>query len=598
MKTLIIAQIDISFPISSMTNYGAGIWWKKLTMTPDEQAASPLVTVLSADLSAINETPLNVASVSVGIEQYTGVSSLSEMYLQPKSWLWDNANQIIWIRFDDPYWIKGSLTAGNIKGFIDKAQADSAGFPTDAIIGSVYYEPDLIASSINVSMSVDALEYGIFQHDKITFNIDNTNGKYDTLNADSAGLGVRLFYASCEDDERIEPEDFEIMRRGFVEAINFTGRNVATVNGVDARKKWTDKINTEIFTKTEYAQLKDADVDKRKPLCLGPCYNVPCVQIATTTPTFMFTTDSYGDADSVTQVYVDGVATSHAGTETDGTFTIAGYTSGKVTADVVGVDKGNDVEKILWLLEEFKTLGYVSTNFNISEINLAKTLCKTGSLYIGTSGEELKSVIERLLVNMGGWIIQQGDVFTIRIYDADKVSSRIIYNDELSAFPDLSYNQKQFFTSVTVRYHKDETEKTYYTYYDNSEELTASQNQKRLSDKEIITTLLTEADAIAIADRFYPRFLAVPATLKLPLETSIQGLFPTDVITFEHYRNIIDSAGTVTKSVIIARANYMITDINWISRVITATYMTANPEPVYTVKYMYNDKMYNDKMYA
>ena len=94
MKTLTIAQIDISFPVSSMTNYGAGIWWKKLTMTPEEKLASPLYTVLGADLSAINETPLNIASVSIGIELYTGVLSLAEMYLQPKSWLWDSSNPI------------------------------------------------------------------------------------------------------------------------------------------------------------------------------------------------------------------------------------------------------------------------------------------------------------------------------------------------------------------------------------------------------------------------------------------------------------------------------------------------------------------------
>ena len=91
---------------------------------------------------------------------------------------------------------------------------------------------------------------------------------------------------------------------------------------------------------------------------------MPCVQIATVTPTFMFTTDTYGVAgEGLTQAYVNGCNGSRW-TETDGTFTIAGYTSGKVTADVVGVDKGNDVEKILWLLEEFKTLGYVASNFH------------------------------------------------------------------------------------------------------------------------------------------------------------------------------------------------------------------------------------------
>ena len=105
MKTLVIAQIDISFPVSSMTNHGAGIWWKKLTMTPEEKLGSPLYTVLGTDLSAINETPLNIASVSIGIELYTGVLSLAEMYLQPKSWLWDSSNQILYVRFDDPYWI-------------------------------------------------------------------------------------------------------------------------------------------------------------------------------------------------------------------------------------------------------------------------------------------------------------------------------------------------------------------------------------------------------------------------------------------------------------------------------------------------------------
>jgi len=559
-----------------MHAYEPDIWWAKLTMTATEKASSPILTV-GGSLDDISEVPIEIGSVVSGTDTFQSVSSISEMYLQSKSFYWDDANQTIYVRFDDPWFIYKPVTGGTIRTFCDKLQYDGVGFPT-AYTESL--EPTLITDSVSINQSVDPQEYGIFRYDNISLEIDNSDGRYDDINDTSAGQVLEILFATSEDE--ITADDFLVARSGYVESFEFVGADRLRISGRDKRKKWSDKIGTETFNATDYPNLDDKNYDKRIPICVGECYNVPCIRVDTSTTEFMFSTTTYGNMVSVDQVYVDGVANAHTGTETDGTFLVTGYSSGTVTADVTGVDKGNDVEKIIWLLDTFAGISEIASNYNLSEIAEAKTQAKTGGLYISTSGEKLNSVIERLLVNMGGWLIQQGDKFTIRIFDDDRESIREIEQDELLSFPTRKYNEDEFVSSVTVNYHKDEKEKTFWTDYNDSRQDEAVRNQYRLNDKVIETTLLTSADALAVGNRYYNRFIDIPATIEMSLGSEITGIYPTDIITYTHIRpqKMLNNGEIETDVEIVGRSNYQVTDIDWIKRTMTLQYVTSEFLPL------------------
>lgn len=568
MNRLLIARISKATTILFMHCYQPGIWFARLTMSADDKALSPIVA-LGGNLDDISEAPIEIGSVISGVNQYTPVTSIAEMYLQEYSFFWDNGNQTIYIRFDNPWFTFKPITGGIIRTFADKVQYDGSGFATPY---TESLDTTLILDSVDISQSIDPQEYGIFRYDDISLEIDNSDGRYDSMNDTSAGQVLEILFGVSETE--ITESDMKVARSGFVESFAFNG-NSLKVSGRDKRKKWSKKINTETFNATDYPSLDDRNYDKRLPLCIGQCFNVPCVRVNTGTTQFMFTSDAYGDAVSVDQVYVDGVANAHTGTETDGTFLVTGYSSGTVTADVTGVDKGNDVEKILWLLEEFEGLGYVPSNFNTGEIEIAKTDAKTGGLYIGTSGEKLDSVIERLLVNMGGWLFQQGDIFTIRVFDDDRASVREIEQDEIIGDVTRSYNEDEFVSSVTTYYKKDEKEKEYYADYNDTKEDEAIKNQYRINNKDIFTTLLNSTDARAVGQRYYNRYIDIPATLGMTLGSEIIGIYPTDFITHTLIRpyKMADN-GEVSEDVeIIGRSNYQITEIDWNNKSLTAQFV-------------------------
>jgi hypothetical protein len=601
VKTLVFAQIDKIVPVRYLINHSPGIWSATVTMPGADKPDTFWVDVFGGNLDDVPETPLDIQSVLVGVVQYNKVNSLSELYQSPQAFYFDFANQILYVNYQNPYWVYLTTTAGDAITYVDKLQYDGK-FPTTL---TERYEPRLRLDSISVAQSIDPQEYGIFRHDNISFSLDNTDGALDTINEESAGRGCRVIYARIDDDTAdIQEADLLTCRLGYVEQIEFNGTDVM-ITAKDSRKKWSEKINTEFFSKTYYPDLNDREVDKRIPLCIGKCYNVPCIKIDNATRRFLFSSDTYGDMVSVDQVYKDGVATAHAGTETDGTFTIAAHTNEKVTADVTGLDvstvgdntDSTDVSKILFLLNEFAGLAEIASNFNLNEVTAAKAISKDGGLYIGTQGKTLSECIEQLLVNNGAWLIQQGDIFTVRIFDRTRFAFREILYDELAEFPVRRYDEKEFISSITVKYRKDETEDEFYTVYDDQFEEDAIEDQARLATYELETTLLNSTDAAAVGLRFYERFYNIPATLELQVLSDISRLYPSDTITFEHVRKTV-SNGELIDKVILDRANYMITEIDWIRGYIKCQYVADNLAEVYTVKYLYNDELYNDNLYA
>ena len=149
--------------------------------------------------------------------------------------------------------------------------------------------------------------------------------------------------------------------------------------------------------------------------------------------------------------------------------------------------------------------------------------------------------------------------------------------DEIIGTVRRSYNEEEFVSSVTTYYKKDEKEKEFYTFYDDSKEDEAVRNQYRLNDKEIETTLLNETDAQAIGLRYYNRYVDIPATLEMTLGSEINDLGLTDIITHTLVRpfKMLDN-GEVSEDVeIIGKSNYQVTEIDPINRDLTVQYVTS-----------------------
>jgi hypothetical protein len=178
---------------------------------------------------------------------------------------------------------------------------------------------------------------------------------------------------------------------------------------------------------------------------------------------------------------------------------------------------------------------------------------------------------------MGGWLFQQGDVFTIRVFDDERESVREILQDEIVGTVRRSYNEDEFVSSVTTFYKKDEKEKEFYVDYNDTKEDEAVRNQYRLNNKEIETTLLNSTDARAIGQRYYNRFVDIPATLDMQLGSEISKLGITDIITHTLIRpHKMANNGEITDDVvIIGKSNYQITEHDPIKRVMKVQYVTS-----------------------
>jgi hypothetical protein len=322
----------------------------------------------------------------------------------------------------------------------------------------------------------------------------------------------------------------------------------------------------------------------------------------------MFSDTVLGNTLLKDQVYIDGVATASTGTGASGVFVVGSYTSGKVTADVNSSCTLTDVDKLQLLLDYYQGIAYLDSNFDIDEVNAANALSTTGGIYVGTGGESLNNVIEQLLINIGGWLIQKGDIFTIRIFDKNKASVRSIEYDELADKPKWYFDEEQFVSSVTTGYHKDEAEKEYRVIYDDSLEADAIADQYRLNNKVIETTLTSDTEAAEIGLRYYERFYEIPRTIEINVLSDISELFPSDVVTFELKRMnaeiktlvpysteaLLDETDdplvtedgdalhvfsdyrymtTYGEKAIAENANYMITDIDKINKSITMQYL-------------------------
>ncbi|RKZ08418.1 hypothetical protein DRQ25_09105 [Candidatus Fermentibacteria bacterium] len=589
MNSLTIGQLDLSSPYDTFVPSGlSGSWKRTLYLSATDKAACFWETLWAVPYDSLNSDPLIIGSVTADARPLLTAGSINELATQDNSFYWDNTNQTIYISFDlyNQYYMFGSITLGESFSFVNRAQLDDAGFPTDSTLDGFYFDPRLKTGTVNDEQTADDLGQNKMTFDSFSFDIDTSDGQYDNVRPQVIGQGGRILYGESED--KLTFDDLEVIRFGVVTNVSYPDGNTLRAFIEDPRKSWANKVNTETLNQTLWPNLDDKNVDKFIPLVIGTQDNVPTVQVDTTK--FLFSTETYGDVTAST-VYVDKVSTSFTD-NLDGTVTISGYTDGDVTIDAVGIDKGNIAEIVIWLLDEFIGLQYNTTNYNTTEVQEIIDAAYDGGIYFGTDGTSVQEAIDFLLGSINARIYTQSSKYTMRDLN-DRTPVYELSDDELLKIPaPWEFDSKSFFSSIRVKYRKQWEEKEYYELFDNSKRSEALENNAVEVPFEIETALRTSTNAQSIATQRYLRGILAQQLVHISLATSITAEL-YDYIYFTHNRRGVSTPIT-------ERAIYEVIAISKINKTMTLLYIEDSPAPPAPIvipigaEEMFNDDMFND----
>lgn len=569
MFSLTVVQLNVAVIITSLVPHTPGIWKITFYISPEVKAASFWTTLWGVGYDSLFDEPITIGSVTADLDQLNEVLTLAELSADDSAFYWDNDNQTLYVTtsdFDPPY-SYDVLDIAETLSFISGAQRDDNGMPTDTILNNRYYEPRLLGD-VTDQQTIDDLGNNQMTFDSFSFSIDNSDGAFDNIRNQINGQVSKILHK--EQESKIIFADLDVIRFGVVNDVSFTDRNAVQVKVSDPRQSWKAKANDEIFDDADWPALPENYNDKRVPLAVGDCYNIPTVQVNTTT--FLFSTTTYG-AVSADTVYVDGTSTSFVDNG-DGTVTIAGYTSGNVTADVTGVDKGNIAEMILWFIEEFAGIPYTASYYNQTEVQDVIDVAFDGGYYCGTSGEKLKDIIDLLSASINTYIFTQGDKFTMRdLTDTTEVTE--IYTDQLLVSPaPWSFDSERYASSQQAGYKKDWDADNFLTLFDKTKQTEAFENNNLDVPAEFDTALLTEANAQTILTQRYLLSVLAQRLIEVSLGTAIDFVL-LDYVIFTHERP--------GKGIIVPRSKYRVVSISKIKRTASLLFVEEVGPPLYEV---------------
>jgi hypothetical protein len=607
MKKLEILELDLSVIKETFTAYSAGIWQKTLSLDDDTKTASPITTIFGATWT-IGSDPLQIGTVRIDDILYGSVGSIAELYLQEASFYFDADSQIVYIALSDydnalPY--RKYLT-GETSGFITEAQEayiNGKKFPIDSYFGSLRYNTNLIGGS-GSSISTDDQEAGIFVFDTLTAKIRNADGEYDLIRDEVTGNEARYLVADLPESEEEAEEwgltyktkadysDFSVVQVGIVDEVSYSNPDQPVITAIDPRSDWTQTIGENFLTTDEFADLEEKWEDKRKPILIGQVNGSECIPLSDDPDTssdfdFLICDTSIGDINTVDNIYFEGSINSvdydqyltsdmYEVDTTTGILTIYDYDSGDAWFYGQVTDMTETVEIILFLLSEYAGISYIESNFNQTEVEKIRALNYETHVYIDDGGEELVDVIEKLVMDIQVDFIQQGLLLTMRDTNEERESSETILPRELTDNPAPWVNDRtSTCKTITATYNQDYRQETYTTYYDDSEEQTALDNNRKAEDIEFETNLVNQADVAAIYGQYYTRFVVPSRTITINRRGPITaGL--SDFITHTVTRITTDN-----DKEIFTNGKYKIVKINKVKNTLEAVYFSDVTEDVY-----------------
>ncbi len=567
MRKIQLLKLNITVLRNTFTAHIAGIYSKKMTLNTTDRAISPITTIFGASwASDLPEEPIEIGSLKVDNAPYSQVNALVDLYTASSAFYYDYSTQTLYISLAD--WtnpiISTTFGTGETIGFLDNAQmVDINGFkfPLDTEVGGVNYEARL--QDADSTESTDDQKNGIFVFDELSASFTNADGKYDTARNDITGNLAEILIADLSDSpeeavatgfpykDKAEATDFKLVRQGLVDDISYTNPESPTVSAIDPRADWTQKIGTNLLTVAEFPNLPEKYINKRKQICIGDIKGVNCLALRSDSTAADFDyhicDTSHGTIQSISSVYFNGqLDTGSGSTEVDryllvseysvnlstGIITIANCIKGTVWVYGTFTTMSETVAIILYVLDKYANLPYLSSNFNQTEIAKIKALGYTTHVYIDEKGKDLNQIIEKLVLDAQIDFFQQQGVYTMRQANEQRTVTETIESYQLfDNPPPWDDSRVQSIKTIAVTYGYDYRQKIGDLYYDESKQTQALLDNRKAIDETFSVNLTNATQVNSIYSEYYTRFVKLARVVTLNLTKPFTaGL--TDFVSF------------------------------------------------------------------
>ncbi|MCC7484253.1 MAG: hypothetical protein IT529_04630 [Burkholderiales bacterium] len=178
-----------------------------------------------------------------------------------------------------------------------------------------------------------------------------------------------------------------------------------------------------------------ANKDQLKPLCLGQCFNVEPVLIDAAAHKYQV---HDGAIEDITAVREGGNATTYNKQLADGTFTLNGSPTLRITCDVKGAKPSGTwltkcADLIEWLMTTRTQLS--ATDIDATSFSDFNTLCPQTLGFYASSFTSVGSVIDALVASVGGyWAVDRTGKFVLGRLDAPSGTAALeIMADDVAA---------------------------------------------------------------------------------------------------------------------------------------------------------------------
>lgn len=505
---IVLVEIDIpAMPeLDIFLNYEAGIWMTAIT--------PGVVTVTGSDALVGYYTNQNVISyyditgvIVDYVNVYTKVQSIAELRVQNKGFWYDKAGSVtggvpaVLIHFDNWETPLGKLIQlKQVYGFCDKLDSTNG-----AYFNNTYYEPR-IESVPTISKSKDPQFYGVIRFEGGTVTFNNSDGYFDNfkdLNLYRQTARIKLGF------DGLDYDDFSTVFTGFVESYKWDFDKF-TLKIQDKRKTLTGKLPENAFTKADFPNISDDNVNKLKPIGFGNVRKAPLVCVneeASPTPAqyqYFLADTTYEDIYSLDTVYVDNVAISSSVYTVDYVNGILSINAAAVTDHITDVTASfcpraiyNSHEVVKTILRDYADVNFNNSSYYQAEWGQAQANARNIQIYIDEETEIINVINDCMDASDAIFLIKDDGRFSSRLYDDDRAPSKTVENDEWMNDADVELDQSKFLSQVTVKYNPEWASDKKRTYVNKTYETEVLERYAGTQSKEFETILETESGAIA-----------------------------------------------------------------------------------------------------
>ncbi len=517
-----IVLLEMDTPLTERKiNYGPGRW--VVFVTPGKQDVPD-------DFGNIgfygerNDAYKNIQSVNAGGDSLPEMASFAAWEATSEGWFYDEATTKVYMvleSFDPP------------ESFVVVAPGAAIGFSyladDNKYYQDVYYEPRLIDVP-NLSKSKDPLYYGIIQYQAPSFSFNNEDGFFDTFSQLALyNQPYRVFYtfAGLAYSEALQVYQGRIKEF----AHDFTTFKMI---GKDPRESLSRQLPINTFSNSDSslpfydAGIADKDDGKPVPIAFGPVIGGRAYRTSSGKWTFADTT--FNSILATISVYdKDGVAFSHAGTETDGTFTGADPSPLKdLYVDFTQDTVKNGLDVISDNAANYEGIAFNSSNYDLVELTGEKHGVKPMGLWIGDGNlMTTADIVEQVCNDNQGIFDPLADGrFTFRTLNPKRVPTHEIFEDETLDDGSMIHPTDEVLSSIKVAYSEDLLEKQdrYIHNLDFQAEVFGIMGDYREQPKPYKTRLTTKADAQTLSVKIMDQSSKIPNTITLATKTQNIGL--------------------------------------------------------------------------